>query len=191
MAIAGVSTCSVFAKSCTEQAILQAVLHQLATHTHALSFFATHYGSLTDDFAYHPNIRNMHMSTLVDDDKREVSVMKIIRLSTPQNVLTCCSWSSCTNSSKASLRRPLVPMSLILLESQSKSLNGRTSCLRTSRGNSKRRSRARRRTRVQASFLSLPKPTSHICATLLLARGSCQATRFDRSRSSKVFVALS
>lgn len=50
----------------------QAVLHQLATHTLPLSFFATHYGSLTDDFAYHPNIRNMHMATLVDDDKYEV-----------------------------------------------------------------------------------------------------------------------
>ncbi|KAF9805995.1 hypothetical protein IEO21_08858 [Rhodonia placenta] len=45
---------------------------QLATHTLALSFFATHYGSLTDDFAYHPNIRNMHMETMVDDEKREL-----------------------------------------------------------------------------------------------------------------------
>ncbi|KAH9833177.1 DNA mismatch repair protein Msh6 [Rhodofomes roseus] len=53
-------------------AIAGAVLHQLATHTLALSFFATHYGSLTDDFAYHPNIRNMHMQTLVDDEKREL-----------------------------------------------------------------------------------------------------------------------
>ncbi|KAI9438563.1 DNA mismatch repair protein Msh6 [Lactarius indigo] len=50
----------------------QAVLHQLATHTLALAFFATHYGSLTDDYAYHPNIRNMHMKTLVDDEKREL-----------------------------------------------------------------------------------------------------------------------
>ncbi|KAF7971488.1 hypothetical protein HWV62_20944 [Athelia sp. TMB] len=49
-----------------------AVLHQLATHTLPLSFFATHYGSLTDDFEYHPNIRNMHMSTMVDDEKREL-----------------------------------------------------------------------------------------------------------------------
>ncbi|KZT71945.1 DNA mismatch repair protein Msh6 [Daedalea quercina L-15889] len=53
-------------------AIAGAVLHQLATHTLALSFFATHYGSLTDDFAYHPNIRNMHMQTMVDDEKREL-----------------------------------------------------------------------------------------------------------------------
>ncbi|KAF5356840.1 hypothetical protein D9756_006462 [Leucocoprinus leucothites] len=53
-------------------AIAGAVLHQLATHTLPLTFFATHYGSLTDDFAYHPNIRSMHMSTLVDDEKKEL-----------------------------------------------------------------------------------------------------------------------
>ncbi|TBU51269.1 DNA mismatch repair protein Msh6 [Dichomitus squalens] len=53
-------------------AIAGAVLHQLATHTLSLSFFATHYGSLTDDYAYHPNVRNMHMETLVDDEKREL-----------------------------------------------------------------------------------------------------------------------
>ncbi|KAI5122644.1 hypothetical protein M0805_008727 [Coniferiporia weirii] len=53
-------------------AIAAAVLHQLATHTLPLCFFATHYGSLTDDFAYHPNIRNMHMSTIVDDEKCEL-----------------------------------------------------------------------------------------------------------------------
>ncbi|EJC97743.1 DNA mismatch repair protein Msh6 [Fomitiporia mediterranea MF3/22] len=53
-------------------AIAGAVLHQLATHTLPLCFFATHYGSLTDDFAYHPNIRNMHMSTIIDDEKCEL-----------------------------------------------------------------------------------------------------------------------
>lgn len=59
------------------QSFAQAVLHQLATHSLPLSFFATHYGSLTDDFAYHPNIRNMHMATLVDDDRREVRIVCI------------------------------------------------------------------------------------------------------------------
>ncbi|KAI6129543.1 muts domain V-domain-containing protein [Pisolithus croceorrhizus] len=49
-----------------------AVLHELATRTLPLAFFATHYGSLTDDFAYHPDIRNMHMSTLLDDEKKEL-----------------------------------------------------------------------------------------------------------------------
>ncbi|PFH50600.1 hypothetical protein AMATHDRAFT_80735 [Amanita thiersii Skay4041] len=53
-------------------AIAGAVLHQLATHTLPLAFFATHYGSLTDDYGYHPNIRNMHMSTIVDDEKRDI-----------------------------------------------------------------------------------------------------------------------
>ncbi|THH32610.1 hypothetical protein EUX98_g1558 [Antrodiella citrinella] len=53
-------------------AIAAAVLHQLATHTLSLAFFATHYGSLTDDYLYHPNIRNMHMDTLVDDEKMEL-----------------------------------------------------------------------------------------------------------------------
>ncbi|KAJ6606598.1 muts domain V-domain-containing protein [Mycena vulgaris] len=53
-------------------AIAGAVLHQLATHTLPLSIFATHYGSLTDDFAYHPNIRNVHMATIVDEDKRDI-----------------------------------------------------------------------------------------------------------------------
>ncbi|KAJ7093127.1 muts domain V-domain-containing protein [Mycena epipterygia] len=53
-------------------AIAGAVLHQLATHTLPLSIFATHYGSLTDDFAYHPNIKNVHMATIVDEDKRDI-----------------------------------------------------------------------------------------------------------------------
>ncbi|KIJ41375.1 hypothetical protein M422DRAFT_172322, partial [Sphaerobolus stellatus SS14] len=53
-------------------AIAEAVLHELATHTLPLSCFATHYSTLTDDFAHHPNIRNMHMQTMVDDEKREL-----------------------------------------------------------------------------------------------------------------------
>ncbi|KAJ7105743.1 muts domain V-domain-containing protein [Mycena crocata] len=53
-------------------AIAGAVLHQLATHTLPLSIFATHYGSLTDDFAYHPNVRNVHMETIVDEEKRDI-----------------------------------------------------------------------------------------------------------------------
>ncbi|WRT63564.1 uncharacterized protein IL334_000469 [Kwoniella shivajii] len=53
-------------------AIAGAVLHHLATHTLPLGFFATHYGSLTDDFTYHPNIRKMHMQTHVDDQLQQV-----------------------------------------------------------------------------------------------------------------------
>jgi DNA mismatch repair protein MSH6 len=65
--------------------VRQAVLHELATHTLPLAFFATHYGSLTDDFAYHPNIRNMHMSTMLDDEKHEASELYLCNASR----LTC------------------------------------------------------------------------------------------------------
>ncbi|EIW67861.1 hypothetical protein TREMEDRAFT_40008 [Tremella mesenterica DSM 1558] len=53
-------------------AIAMAVLHHLATHTLPLGFFATHYGLLADEFLYHPNIRNMHMQTHVDEDLLQV-----------------------------------------------------------------------------------------------------------------------
>ena len=53
-------------------AIASAVLHHLATHTLALSCFATHYSMLTEDYRYHPNIRTMHMATAFDDDQRAV-----------------------------------------------------------------------------------------------------------------------
>jgi DNA mismatch repair protein MSH6 len=53
-------------------AIAFAVLHQLATHIGCIGFFATHYTSLTDDFAHHPQIRRCCMSTQVDDATREV-----------------------------------------------------------------------------------------------------------------------
>ncbi|CED82378.1 Mismatch repair ATPase MSH6 (MutS family) [Phaffia rhodozyma] len=56
-------------------AIAGAVLHHLAGTTLPLGFFATHYGTLTDDFAYHPNIRAMHMQTQVDEEKREVTFL--------------------------------------------------------------------------------------------------------------------
>ncbi|KAH6917837.1 DNA mismatch repair protein msh6 [Coprinopsis sp. MPI-PUGE-AT-0042] len=56
-------------------AIAGSVLHKLATHTLPLAFFATHYGSLTDDYAYHPNIRRMHMSTMVDEEKQQLTFL--------------------------------------------------------------------------------------------------------------------
>ncbi|KZV85169.1 hypothetical protein EXIGLDRAFT_712522 [Exidia glandulosa HHB12029] len=42
-----------------------------AQRTLAPSCLATHYSPLTDDYAFHPQIRNMHMATRVDDEKRE------------------------------------------------------------------------------------------------------------------------
>ncbi|KAF6764079.1 DNA mismatch repair protein msh6 [Ephemerocybe angulata] len=56
-------------------AIAGAVLHELATHTLPLAFFATHYGSLTDDYAYHPNISRMFMATEVDDEAHELTFL--------------------------------------------------------------------------------------------------------------------
>ena len=65
-------------------AIAGAVLHQLASHTLALSCFATHYSSLTDDYKYHPNIRNMHMNTIVDEGNRKVSGEVLLGILKPQ-----------------------------------------------------------------------------------------------------------
>jgi len=42
-----------------------------STRTLPLIFFATHYGSLIDDFVYHP-VKSMHIYTLIDDGKKEV-----------------------------------------------------------------------------------------------------------------------
>jgi DNA mismatch repair protein MSH6 len=54
-------------------AVAAAVLHYLASRTNALSFFATHYSSLTREFASYPCIRSMHMSSVLDEERREVS----------------------------------------------------------------------------------------------------------------------
>ncbi|KAM0787401.1 hypothetical protein ACM66B_003486 [Microbotryomycetes sp. NB124-2] len=53
-------------------AIAYSVLHRLATHVGCIGFFATHFTSLTDDFAYHPQIRLCNMLTQVDDDTHAV-----------------------------------------------------------------------------------------------------------------------
>ncbi|KZT37435.1 hypothetical protein SISSUDRAFT_852370 [Sistotremastrum suecicum HHB10207 ss-3] len=67
-------------------AVAMSVLHELATHTQALSCFATHYSTLTDDFANHPSIRNMHMATVVDETKRElVFLYKLIQGTAPSS----------------------------------------------------------------------------------------------------------
>ncbi|GAA5847718.1 hypothetical protein JCM3766R1_000742 [Sporobolomyces carnicolor] len=53
-------------------AIAYSVLHRLATHVGCVGFFATHFTSLTEDFAYHPEIRCCNMQTHVNDETREV-----------------------------------------------------------------------------------------------------------------------
>ncbi|KAH8919876.1 hypothetical protein BT69DRAFT_1336919 [Atractiella rhizophila] len=53
-------------------AIAHAVLHRLATHVGCIGFFATHYTSLVQELAYHPQIRPCNMKTMVDDETKEV-----------------------------------------------------------------------------------------------------------------------
>ncbi|KEP51775.1 MSH6-DNA mismatch repair-like protein [Rhizoctonia solani 123E] len=56
-------------------AIASSVLRELATKTLPLTLFATHYSSLTEMGEKHPNIRNMTMQTVVDDEKRQLVMM--------------------------------------------------------------------------------------------------------------------
>ncbi|ORY88074.1 muts domain V-domain-containing protein [Leucosporidium creatinivorum] len=67
-------------------AIAYAVLHRLATHVGCVGFFATHFTSLTEDFAYHSQIRLCNMQTQVDDDTRAVVFLyKLINGSSPKS----------------------------------------------------------------------------------------------------------
>lgn len=56
-------------------AVAQAVLHHVATHIGALGFFATHYHSLAEEFASHPEVRNMRMQIHVDEAARRVAFL--------------------------------------------------------------------------------------------------------------------
>ncbi|CAE6431730.1 unnamed protein product [Rhizoctonia solani] len=56
-------------------AIASSVLRELATKALPLTLFATHYSSLTEMGEKHPNIRNMTMQTVVDDEKRQLVMM--------------------------------------------------------------------------------------------------------------------
>ncbi|GAA5880636.1 hypothetical protein JCM3774_000560 [Rhodotorula dairenensis] len=67
-------------------AIAYAVLHRLATHTGCIGFFATHFTSLTEDYAYHPEIRLASMQTSVNDETREVVFLyKLVDGSAPKS----------------------------------------------------------------------------------------------------------
>lgn len=55
--------------------IAYSVLHQLAGHLGCIGFFATHFTSLVDDFAGHPQIAQKHMQTHVDDETKEVTFL--------------------------------------------------------------------------------------------------------------------
>lgn len=56
-------------------AVAQAVLHHVATHIGCVGFFATHYHSLAEEFASHPEIRNMRMQIHVDEQARRVTFL--------------------------------------------------------------------------------------------------------------------
>jgi hypothetical protein len=159
----------------------QAVLHQLATHTLPLSFFATHYGSLTDDFAHHPNIRNMHMSTLLDDEKREV-----------RNECTCWmeslvdiknrSSSSCISLSTVLPQARSVLTSLISLVFPRKLLKGPMSFPKTLLASSRKNSKAGRRSLQRTGCHLLHKRTLFTYMVSLWEPPSCQRMRSESGK---------
>ncbi|RKP08628.1 muts domain V-domain-containing protein, partial [Thamnocephalis sphaerospora] len=56
-------------------AIAYSVLHYLATYVGCLGLFSTHYGLLTEEMEADRNIRLMHMSCYVDEDRKEVTFL--------------------------------------------------------------------------------------------------------------------
>lgn len=56
-------------------AVAQAVLHHVATHIGCVGFFATHYHSLAEEFASHPEVRNRRMQIYVDEEARRVTFL--------------------------------------------------------------------------------------------------------------------
>ena len=67
-------------------AIAFAVLHRLATHVGCVGFFATHFTSLTEDYAHHPQIRLCNMLTTIDEATSAVVFLyKLVRGSAPKS----------------------------------------------------------------------------------------------------------
>ncbi|MCJ1471944.1 DNA mismatch repair protein msh6 [Lambiella insularis] len=56
-------------------AVAQAVLHHVATHIGCIGFFATHYHSLAEEFAGHPEIQNKRMRIHVDDEEKRITFL--------------------------------------------------------------------------------------------------------------------
>jgi DNA mismatch repair protein MSH6 len=56
-------------------AVVQAVLHHVASHIGYVGFFATHYHSLAAEFAHHPEVRARRMQIRVDDEQRRVTFL--------------------------------------------------------------------------------------------------------------------
>ncbi|RCK63541.1 DNA mismatch repair protein MSH6 [Candida viswanathii] len=55
--------------------IAESVLHHLATHLQALGFFATHYGTLGLSFKTHPQVKQMRMGIVVDNNSRNITFL--------------------------------------------------------------------------------------------------------------------
>ena len=56
-------------------AVAQAVLHHIATHVGCIGYFATHYHSLAEEFASHPEVRNKRMRIHVDAERRQITFL--------------------------------------------------------------------------------------------------------------------
>lgn len=56
-------------------AVAQSVLHHVATHVGCVGFFATHYHSLAEEFASHPEVLAQRMAIHVDDEERRVTFL--------------------------------------------------------------------------------------------------------------------
>ncbi|KAL6450940.1 LOW QUALITY PROTEIN: MSH6 DNA mismatch repair protein MSH6 [Candida maltosa Xu316] len=56
-------------------AIAESVLYHLATHLQSLGFFATHYGTLGLSFRTHPQIKQLRMGIIVDNDSRNITFL--------------------------------------------------------------------------------------------------------------------
>lgn len=55
--------------------IAESVLHHLATHLQSLGFFATHYGTLGLSFKTHPQIKQLRMGIVVDNNSRNITFL--------------------------------------------------------------------------------------------------------------------
>src|SRR6201995_5143198 len=56
-------------------AVAEAVLHHGASHIGCIGFFATHYHSLAEEFASHPEVRNKRMRIHVDEELKQITFL--------------------------------------------------------------------------------------------------------------------
>lgn len=56
-------------------AVAEAVLHHVASHIGCIGFFATHYHSLAEEFASHPEVSNKRMRIHVDEEQKQITFL--------------------------------------------------------------------------------------------------------------------